>query len=159
MTEKFFKLPQDIAARRDLLASDKLVYAVILDCSRDKGICWPSKRYLSRRTGLSGQAVLNATARLEKAKVLLVERRENGKSNYYKTGQQIRPVNGLDRSKSYTTGGQRNRPEAVNGLDPNKTDQLNQTENFPFSSDELIEPTPETPDPGKVQRVLESLAL
>lgn len=163
---KFYKLPMDIAERKDLLPSDKLVYVVVADCFNGKAICWPGKRYLVRRTGLSGQAVLDAINRLEKAGLLVVERRGNGRSNHYKkSGQEIRPVKELDRSKNDTTGGLKIRPEAVKELDPNQTDQLNQKGIFPFSvADADVEPTPDatTPephDPDKIKRVLESLGL
>lgn len=123
MTE-FYKLPQDIAARRDLLPSDKLVYAVVLNCLNGRGVCWPGKRFLAERTGLSGQAVLDAISRLEQAGLLVVERQGNGRSNRYKSGQEIRPVKGLDRSNPDTTGGQEIRPEAVKRLDHKRKNNL-----------------------------------
>lgn len=138
MTELFYKLPQDIAARRDLLPSDKLVFAVVNDCFNGKAVCWPGKRYLMERTGLADKTVCDSIERLHKAGVLVVDRRGNGKSHHYKlpieTGSETKPVQRANRFKDYARGGSGSEPEPVQGVNPNQTDLLNQTNNVRFSA-------------------------
>ena len=52
MNGKFYKLPQDLAARTDLTPSAKLVYAVIADRIGANGKCWPGERSISRDAGM-----------------------------------------------------------------------------------------------------------
>ena len=68
-----------------------------------------------------------------------VERRGNGRSNFYQsslnprpvgnnqTSLETRPVQKLDQSRIQTTASLETRPEPVQKLDPNQRDQLNQT--------------------------------
>lgn len=127
--DKFYKLPQELTARKDLTASAKIIYAVIMDHLGNNKDCWPGKRKLVKKTGLSGDTVCNAIQRLESVGALVVDRRGNGRSNHYKTGLEIRPVRKSNRSENQTGGGQKTRPEAVRKSDPNQTDPLNQTSN------------------------------
>jgi len=155
MTGLFYKLPQDIAARRDLLPSDKLVYAVVLNAFNGKDVCWPGKRDIMEKTGLSGQAVCDAIDRLDKAGVLVVERRGNGKPNHYRTSQQIRPVKELDRSNLDATGGQGFRPEPVNKVDHKRKDQFKRLKYIPKkTSAKFIKPSP-----GEVTEYAQSIGF
>lgn len=126
---KFYKLPQELTARKDLKPSDKIVYAVIADHLGENPHCWPGKLTIMKKTGLSSQTVLDAICRLEKLGYLAVDRRGNGKSNHYKTSPETRPVQKLDQSKNQTTASPETRPEPVQKLDHNQTDLLNQTYN------------------------------
>lgn len=130
MTDFFYKLPKAVASRTDLLASDKLIFAIIIDCMKGKKICWPGKRCLAKRSGLSGPAVCGCIRRLEGAGVLVVDRRGNGKSNVYTTGQQTLPVKEVNRSTDFTRGGKDSLPEAVNKLDRKKKELLKENEVF-----------------------------
>lgn len=132
MSYKFFKLPQDLAARKELLPSDKVVFAVIHDHLGNNEHSWPGKRTLIRKTGLAGQTVLDCIGRLEAAGFLEVKRRGNGRSNHYKTNPQIKPALKAKRSKKVTglktrPSGPKTRPEAVQKPDPNQTDLITQT--------------------------------
>lgn len=132
MSYKFFKLPQDLTASKELNPSDKVVFAVIHDHLGSNDYSWPGKQALVRKTGLSGQTVLDCIERLEAAGVLEVKRRGNGRSNHYKTCPQIKPALKAKRSKKVTglkTGqsGLKDRPEAVQKPDPNQTDLITQT--------------------------------
>lgn len=143
MSEKFYKLSQDIAARKDLRASDKIVLAVIVDFLGKNDKCWPGKITLMQKTGLSGQTVCDAIGRLETAGVLQVDRCGKGKSNHYQTSPEIRPesspesrpVQKLDQSKNQTTTSPEIRPEVVKKLDTNqtKTNQTTSVANTPFA--------------------------
>lgn len=122
---KFYKLPQDIAARKELQATDKIVYAVIVDFIGGNETGWPGKRCLMKKTGLADKTVCDSIKRLELSGLLIVERRGNGKSNHYKTGSESEPVQKLNRFKTHTVGGSESEPEAVQPLNPNQTDLLN----------------------------------
>lgn len=68
MDGMFYKLPKDLAARKDLKASDKIVFAVIRDYQGENEICWPGVRTLSRATGLAVSSIVECVRRLEAAK-------------------------------------------------------------------------------------------
>ena len=94
MDGAFYKMGKELAARRDLRPSDKLVFAVIVDFRGN-----PGKRFLANATGLSGQAVCDAIKRLERSGVLIVSR-ATGKRNHYDSGQEFRPVKRPDHYRS-----------------------------------------------------------
>jgi hypothetical protein len=125
--EKFYKLPQELAARKNLKASDKIVYAVIMDHMSVNNKCFPGKRRIMERAGLSGQTVCDSIKRLETAGAMEVVRCGTGKKNHYKSGLENGPVQKADQSKSHTSTGLKTRPEAVQKLDHNQTDINNQT--------------------------------
>jgi len=127
---RFYKLPADLAVRRDLKATDKVVFAAISDRIGKNGYCWPGVRTIAVDSGLTKNGVLKSLKRLEQAGLLAVERRGNGRCNHYRkteTSQQRVPVNNINRSTMNTTGGPQRCPEPVNNVDHNQTDQLNQT--------------------------------
>lgn len=126
---KFYKLPQELTANKELKASDKIIFAVILDHMGGKSYCWPGTQRLMSKTGLSRQTVINSIKQLEKAELLIVNRQGNGKVNRYKTSLETRPVEDLNQSKNHTTTSLETRPEPVYKLDRNQTkpDLTNQT--------------------------------
>jgi hypothetical protein len=131
MSNKFFKLPQDMTALKALKPTDKIVFSVIHDHLGNNDYSWPGKRILMRKTGLAGQTVLDCIERLEAAGFLEVNRRGNGRLNHYKTNLQIKPELKAKRSRKLTglnTGpsGLKDRPQAVQKLDPNQTDLITQ---------------------------------
>ena len=125
--EKFYKLNQEVTARQDLKASDKIILAIIQNYQDINGKAWPGKRTLQSKSGLSGKTVLVSIKRLETAGLLEVERRGNGKSNHYKSGVETIPVSKVSRCNNDTTGGVETTPEAVTKLHRIKTDLLNKT--------------------------------
>jgi len=124
MTELFYKLPQDLAARKDLTGSDKVLYAVIVTRMGNNGRSWPGVKALMRDCGLCRDTVLKSIKRLEAAGTLAVNRRGSGRVNHYaesvESGLEIRPVRKPDRSENQTIGGLKTRPEAVRKSDLNK---------------------------------------
>ncbi len=86
-TNLFFKIPQAIAARRDLTATDKLVYAVIAFRIGQNDSCWPGTRRLAQDVGTSRWVILKAVRRLEQVGFLRVQRHIDGKSNSYQLVQ------------------------------------------------------------------------
>ena len=83
MSEKFYKLLADLAARKDLTSASKVLWAVLADRMGDNGYCWPGVRTLVEDTGLDVKTVLRATKELEDAGRLKVERRGSGRVNFY----------------------------------------------------------------------------
>ena len=74
--------------------------------------------------GLADKTVCDAIDRLNRAGVLVVERRGNGKSNNYTlphgSGSESEPVQRVNRFRNYTTGGSESEPEAVQRVNPKK---------------------------------------
>ena len=124
--EKFYKLFVKITKRKDLTSSAKIVWAIITDHIGVNSYSWPGISTLMREAGLARQTVLDAIQSLEDVGLLDVLRRGIGKSNHYKTSLETRPVQKLDQSKNQTGGSLETRPEPVQKLDCNQTDQLNQ---------------------------------
>jgi biotin operon repressor len=117
---RFYKIDQELAARKDLNGNDKLVYSVIVNAIGSNSHSWIGKRKLAKKTGLSEATILNCIGRIKTIGILNVEHGKNGEKNFYslpESGQRIRPVKKQDRSKDYTGTGQRIRPEAVKELD------------------------------------------
>lgn len=133
MNGRFYKVPQDIAARKDLRASDKIVYAVIMDHLGNNDHCWPGVRMIAKKTGLALQTVVNSIERLENGGLIYVQRNGIGKSNHYKSVSKNRMVQKLERSKIHNSGVLKSSTEVFQKLEHNQTDLLNQT--YSVSSD------------------------
>jgi len=94
MSGRFYKLNQGLAARRDITPTAKVLYAVLANRIGKNGVCWAGVRRLAADCGCSEHAVLRATAALEAASLLRVERRGNGQSNLYRLNDE--PVAEVD---------------------------------------------------------------
>ena len=64
-TEPFLMVPKALAARKDLLAIDKLLWAEIRDRIGVNGKCWPGGRKLAADLGVNRDTILASIARLE----------------------------------------------------------------------------------------------
>jgi hypothetical protein len=129
-TEKFYKIPQDLTCRKDLIPSDKLIFAVMLDFIGDNGHCWPGVRTLAKRTGLAVSSVIESIRRLELSKVLNIQRRGNGKSSHYSIPQSAPETRTVTKAKAHrkpNTGAPETRAQAHRFSEPSQTDLLNQT--------------------------------
>ncbi len=111
MTERFYKLPADVAARRDLRPADKLVLAYLSYRIGDNGVCWPGCKRIAGDLGLARCTVMDIIRRLEAhAEGFTVERQGNGRVNRYRldtanqsenpTGRETRPVGKPDTHRS-----------------------------------------------------------
>ena len=83
MVERFYKLPQAIAARKDLSATAKLVYAAILNRLGKNSTSWPGIRRLAGDCGTSTGAIRRAIELLERSGLLAIERGHQRKANRY----------------------------------------------------------------------------
>jgi DNA-binding MarR family transcriptional regulator len=113
----FYKLPKDVAGRRDLTAAAKVVLAILIDRIGQNDCCWPGIRLLAKDAGLSTPAVTRAIANLEAKGVVQIERQSNGRSNRYRLATCSRFV---------TTGVDESLTEALTKRAHNKIDPLNQ---------------------------------
>jgi hypothetical protein len=130
-SDRFYKLPMDLAARHDLTGNDKVILAIITNRIGINGKGWPGSRLLARESGLNRETVLACIDRLEKSGDLVVHRRGNGKGNHYslpdKSGREPQPVGEPNRPETPTRGGRKLQPEAVGNSDRNKIDPLKKT--------------------------------
>ena len=130
MTE-FYKLPIEIASRRDLPGNAKIVAAVLIDRIGRNDSCWPGVRTIAKDTGLSIQAVIDSVHRLEIKQIFQVNRQGSGKANRYflnsKSAQEIRAPKKLERTKNLNSGALKSSAQAPKKLEQNQRDQLNQT--------------------------------
>lgn len=81
---KFFKIPQDVAARKDLTGNAKLVYGAIDDHIGDNRRGWPGERLIASEIGANRDTVAACIRQLERAGLLAVDRGGWGKSNQYR---------------------------------------------------------------------------
>jgi len=80
---RFYKLPVEIAARKDLTPASKVVWAVLANRIGDNGFCWAGVRSIARDAGVDVSTVLESIRKLEDAGRLRVERRGSGRANHY----------------------------------------------------------------------------
>jgi DNA-binding MarR family transcriptional regulator len=133
-SQKFYKLPVEIAARKDLTPASKIVLAVLADRIGDNGFCWPGVRTLAKDVGLSVTGVLGCLSFLEDKGIIEVERRGNGRSNRYRltidSAQQSCALKKPERSGKLNSGAQQSGAQALSTVGHNQTDQLNQTKDI-----------------------------
>ena len=150
MAERFYKLPRDLAGRRDVSLAAKVVYAIIKDHIGKNGHCWPGVRRLGEMAGIGRNAVMRAVATLEEANLLTVERRGNGKANHYRIASESGPETGTvpDEKASLEEGrsGMSKRPQndtgAISGPVPKRdsTGPITGTEAAPFRDPNQTDP-------------------
>ena len=128
---RFYKLPVEIAKRRDLPAGAKVVFAVVADRIGHNSCSWPGVRTIAKDAGMSVSGVLKAVRQLEGGNALQVERRGSGKANRYRlpvqTVTQSAAPHKVQRSTKCNSGALQSGTEALHKVEPNQTDALNQT--------------------------------
>jgi len=138
---KFYKLPIDIAPRRDLPAGAKIILAVIADRIGENDFCWPGVRTLSNDTGLCVPTIIESLARLEAKGFIKIDRQGNGRVNHYSLGtgsaQESLAVKKVKRSRKFSTTAKETLAEALKKVAHNQIDQLNQTNTLRQNSNEF----------------------
>lgn len=102
---RFFKMPIEIAQRKDLSGTAKLVYAAIVDRLGSRGVAWPSERKIAEDIGASRNAVRRAIGNLVRGGLIKSHKRERGQSAVYEvvdSGAETIPV---ERLQNDTTSG------------------------------------------------------
>ena len=143
MTEKFYKLPVELAARTDLTPGEKVTWAVLAGRIGENGFCWPGVRTIATDTGLTVTGILKCLQSLQRKKLLRIENQGNGKANHYRltdgSAQQSLALNRVKRSTELNTGAQQSCAQALNRVELNKTDPLNKTQRVRAH---FVKPTP-----------------
>jgi len=107
--QRFYRLPQHVARRRDLTSSAKVVFAAILYRIGDNYDCWPSIITMAQDAGISHTAVLRSIESLESKGVIVVSRPGNGQVNRYRippaTSSKTILVGKGNQSRNDTAGG------------------------------------------------------
>ena len=115
MTERFHKLSAELASRRDLGSTEKILLAIITNRIGKNGLCWPSVRRLARDAGIDKATVLRAVATLQKTGDLIVENHGQGKSQAYRlpslTVREMRTVSATPTVRKARTGVRKTRTE------------------------------------------------
>jgi hypothetical protein len=93
MTDLFYKLPQALAARRDLTGNDKMVFVVLLNYYSQNGKAYPGIRTIAEATGLTPVTVNGCVHDLEKLGLLVIDRRGCGKRNFYHITETVKESN------------------------------------------------------------------
>lgn len=130
LSRKFYKLLVDVAKRRDLKPSDKIVFAVIFDKIGDNGYCWPGVRTIAQDSGLTEKTVIKSIRRLEAVGLVTAERRGPGKSTHYYLTKSVGETTTVKKRKcgrKYNSGVGETTTEAWEKLPLTQTDTLNQT--------------------------------
>ncbi|MBN2844008.1 MAG: helix-turn-helix domain-containing protein [Sedimentisphaerales bacterium] len=140
MSELFYKLNQDLAARKDLNPADKLVYAIIANYQGDNLDCWPSLCTLGNRAGIHRGTALRSVSTLEKAGLIEVVRSGQGKVNHYRTSSKLLPVANCNQLQNTTATSSKLLLEPVAKYDTKRTIEENHIKELDIhTQDELPE--------------------
>lgn len=72
MSRGYILTPDEIAERKDLAPSHKLVMSVLARLQGDKASCWPSYEYIAKACGLSKRQVMRVVCDLRARKEIIV---------------------------------------------------------------------------------------
>ena len=96
----FTQLPNFILRDAKLSAGAKVVYAMFLSYGWHNNFCFPGQETLAADMGLTRPRVTQLIGELERAHLISIERRGQGKTNVYIIHFQVqRPVNRTPRGK------------------------------------------------------------
>ena len=79
----FTQLPNFILRDPDLSANCKTVYALLLSYAWHNNLCFPGQERLAEHMGSHVSTVSRAIAELEEYSLIEIERRGQGKTNFY----------------------------------------------------------------------------
>lgn len=139
MSQKFYKLPVEIAGRRDLTPASKIVWAVLSNRIGDNGFCWAGVRSIAKDAGVDVSTVLESVRKLEDAGRLRVERRGSGRANHYSlpTSESAGEIQALEKSERWenpNSGAGKIQAQALGKSTLNKTEPLKRTNSMSISS-------------------------
>ena len=142
MTGKFYKLPMELVSRADLQASDKLVYAVLESRIGSNGKCWPGLGTLAKDTGLGRRTVLRAIQRMEKFKLISVDRQGRGRVNFYRTSVKMALLSKFNQCQNGTTGSAKKSlkvvPKSHSNKNKNKINEKKTSQFIPPTEEEVL---------------------
>ena len=79
----FTQLPNFILRNPDLSANAKTVYSLLLSYAWHNDLCFPGQERLAEHMGAHVSTVSRAIAELEDSSLIEIERRGQGKTNFY----------------------------------------------------------------------------
>jgi hypothetical protein len=79
----FTQLPNFILRNPELSANAKTVYSLLLSYAWHNHLCFPGQERLAEHMGVNVSTVSRATAELEDFSLIEIERRGQGKTNFY----------------------------------------------------------------------------
>ena len=79
----FTQLPNFILRNPELSANAKTVYSLLLSYAWNNNLCFPGQERLAEHMGVNVSTVSRATAELEDCSLIEIERRGQGKTNFY----------------------------------------------------------------------------
>jgi hypothetical protein len=79
----FTQLPNFILRNPDLTANAKTVYSLLLSYAWHNDLCFPGQERLAEHMGTHVSTVSRAIAELEDCSLIEIERRGQGKTNFY----------------------------------------------------------------------------
>ena len=86
--DRFYKLSADLAQRRDLTGTTKIIYSIIVNHMGNNGQCWPGYRKLGKEAGVDKETAQKSVEQLSDKGLLDVEKRGSGSSNLYRLPQE-----------------------------------------------------------------------
>jgi hypothetical protein len=134
MTEsRFFKLPANLAAQKDLPSGAKVIWAVLANRIGGNGFCWAGVRSIARDAGVDVSTVLESIRKLEDAGRLRVERRGSGRANHYsltasESAGEIQALGKSKRSENPNSGAGKIQAQALGKSQHNRIEPFNKTQ-------------------------------
>src|ERR1700693_3370849 len=80
---EFTQLPNFILRNPDLSANAKTVYSLLLSYAWHNDLCFPGQERLAEHMGVNVSTVSRASAELEDCSLIEIQRRGQGKTNFY----------------------------------------------------------------------------
>lgn len=116
--DTFAKIPHSLLVRRDLTATAKVVYAVVVGRIGENGESWPGMRRIAMDTGIEVKAAMRAIGALRKAGLLEVVGRGDRGTFKYRPGSAPKMVALPKRERS--PNGNSSAPQMVSPRAPKK---------------------------------------
>jgi DNA-binding transcriptional ArsR family regulator len=109
----FTQVPNFLLKSKKLSAGDKMVFAMLLSYAWQNNYCFPGQEKLADDLGLVDRTVRRHLKALEAAKLLVIRRRGQGKTNVYELNLRVKSLSSSsDRTK---TSGQERTKSSVLG--------------------------------------------
>ncbi len=82
-TQGYTQVPNFLLKKKDLSSGDKMTFAMLLAYAWQNDFCFPGQAKLAEDMGLNERSVRRHIQALEKAGLLIIQQRGQGKTNIY----------------------------------------------------------------------------
>ena len=104
----FTQVPNFLLRSKRLSAGDKMTFAMLLSYAWQNDYCFPGQERLADDLGITDRSVRTHLKALEAAKLLVIRRRGQGRTNIYELNLRVKRRPGVtDRKKSSAQGRKR----------------------------------------------------